>query len=253
MANGSLAGRVAIVTGAASGIGKAVALRLARDGARVVAVDLNGEGLAATLSEIRGAGGTATSVATDLSQAESSDAVVAEAVTAHGGLNIVANMHGLSDFSDTKILTTPVEVFQRTWEVNTKAIFLLCKRAIPEMQKAGGGSIVNMSSGAALGGSGGVAYTASKGALNALTRAIAYQHAADLIRCNNVCPGPIDTPMMHRSFEKLGMTNLPIAPGRIPRIGQAEEVAALVAFLASDEASFITAATYTIDGGATGH
>ena len=253
MADGRLAGRVAIVTGAASGIGKAVATRLAREGARVVAVDVNEAGLAATVAEIRGAGGTASSVAADLALAETAETVVSEAVTTHGGLNIVANMHGLSDFSDTKILTTPVEVFQRTWEVNTKAIFLLCKRAIPELQKAGGGSIINMSSGAALGGSGGVAYTASKGALNALTRAIAYQHAADRIRCNNVCPGPIDTPMMHRSFEKLGMTNLPIAPGRIPRIGEAEEVAALVAFLASDESSFITAATYTIDGGATGH
>lgn len=253
MADGRLAGRVAIVTGAASGIGKAVATRLAREGARVVAVDVNEAGLAATVAEIRGAGGTASSVAADLALAETAETVVSEAVTTHGGLNIVANMHGLSDFSDTKILTTPVEVFQRTWEVNTKAIFLLCKRAIPELQKAGGGSIINMSSGAALGGSGGVAYTASKGALNALTRAIAYQHATDRIRCNNVCPGPIDTPMMHRSFEKLGMTNLPIAPGRIPRIGEAEEVAALVAFLASDESSFITAATYTIDGGATGH
>ena len=253
MADGTLTGRVAIVTGAASGIGKAVALRLARQGAMVVAVDMNGDGLSSTLSEIRGGGGTASSVTADLSLSETADAVVGEAIGTHGGLNIVANMHGLSDFTDTKILTTSVEVFQRTWEVNTKAIFLLCKRAIPEMQKAGGGSIINMSSGAALGGSGGVAYTASKGALNALTRAIAYQHAADLIRCNSICPGPIDTPMMHRSFQKLGMTNLPIAPGRIPRIGQAEEVAALVAFLASDEASFITAATYTIDGGATGH
>jgi NAD(P)-dependent dehydrogenase (short-subunit alcohol dehydrogenase family) len=178
---------------------------------------------------------------------------VAETVKAFGGLNIVANMHGISDFSDTKILTVSEDVFTRTWEVNTKAIFLLCKQAIPEMQKAGAGSIINMSSGAALGGGGGTAYTASKGALNALTRAIAYQHAADNIRCNAICPGPIDTPMMHSSFKKLGMTDLPIAPGRIPRIGRPEEVAALVAFLASDEAGFITAATYTIDGGASGH
>lgn len=253
MAEGRLTGKTAIVTGAASGIGRATAARLAAEGACVLAVDQNEGGLAATVEEIAAAGGTARPAAGDLSSHEVCKAVVSAVVSAFGGLHIVANMHGMSDFTDTKILTVTEDVFTRTWEVNAKAIFLLCKEAIPHLQRAGGGSIINMSSGAALGGSGGVAYTASKGALNALTRAIAYQHAADNIRCNCVCPGPIDTPMMHRSFEKLGLTNLPIAPGRVPRIGRPEEVAALVAFLASDESQFITAATYTIDGGATGH
>ena len=253
MAENRLAGKVAIVTGAASGIGRATALRLAAEGAAVVAVDVNNEGLKNTVAEIENGGGKAVAVAVDISQAKKCADVVEAAVNNFGGVNILANMHGISDFTDTKILTTSEEVFQRTWEVNTKALFLLCKAAIPEMQKAGSGSIVNMSSGAALAGSGGTAYTASKGGVNALTRAVAYQHAAENIRCNCVCPGAIDTPMMHRSFEKLGMTNLPIAPGRIPRIGQPEEVAGLVAFLASDEAAYITAATYTIDGGSTGH
>ncbi|MGH2609693.1 MAG: SDR family NAD(P)-dependent oxidoreductase [Tepidiformaceae bacterium] len=248
-----LRGKTAIVTGGASGIGRATAIRLASEGACVLAVDLNSDGLAATESTIREGGGTVKTVTGDVSKAEDCKRIVKDAVAAFGGVNILANTHGISDFTDTKILSLSEEVFTRTWEVNTKAIFLLCKEALPEMQKAGSGSIVNMSSGAALGGGGGTAYTASKGALNALTRAIANQHAADNIRCNVICPGPIDTPMMHRSFEKLGMTNLPIAPGRIPRIGQPEEVAALVAFLASDEAAFITAATYTIDGGASGH
>ncbi len=248
-----LRGKTAIVTGGASGIGRATAIRLASEGASVLAVDLNSDGLAATESTIREGGGTVKTVTGDVSKAEDCKRIVKDAVAAFGGVNILANTHGISDFTDTKILSLSEEVFTRTWEVNTKAIFLLCKEALPEMQKAGSGSIVNMSSGAALGGGGGTAYTASKGALNALTRAIANQHAADNIRCNVICPGPIDTPMMHRSFEKLGMTNLPIAPGRIPRIGQPEEVAALVAFLASDEAAFITAATYTIDGGASGH
>ncbi len=248
-----LVGKTAIVTGAASGIGKATALRMAAEGANVVAVDLNAEGLGATAQEVAAASGRAAIVPADVSQHSDCKTVVAKAVSEFGGVNILANMHGISDFTDTKLLTLTEEVFTRTWEVNTKAIFLLCKEAIPEMQKAGAGSIINMSSGAALGGGGGTAYTASKGALNALTRAIANQHAADNIRCNAICPGPIDTPMMHRSFEKLGLTNLPIAPGRIPRIGRPEEVAALVAFLASDEAAFITAATYTIDGGASGH
>ena len=247
-----LAGRVAIVTGAASGIGRAVAQRFAAEGARVVAVDLNGEGLEETRRCTSGEGAIRATVA-DVSRQSECRRIVEEACSAFGALNIVANMHGISDFTDTNILAVSEEVFQRTWEVNTKALFLLCKEAIPALQAAGGGAIINMSSGAALGGSGGTAYTASKGAVNALTRAIAYQFAKDNIRCNAVCPGPIDTPMMHRSFAKLGMTNLPIAPGRIPRIGQPEEVAALVAFLASDESGFITAATYTVDGGATGH
>jgi NAD(P)-dependent dehydrogenase (short-subunit alcohol dehydrogenase family) len=253
MADQRLSGKVAIVTGAASGIGKATAVRLAAEGAKVVAVDVNAVGLDETVAEITKANGAARAVAGDISRHDVCKRVIQEAVSAYGGVNILANTHGISDFTDTKLLTVSEEVFTRTWEVNTKAIFLLCKEAIPEMQKAGGGSIVNMSSGAALSGAGGTAYTASKGALNALTRAIAYQHAAEYIRCNVICPGAIDTPMMHRSFQKLGMTNLPIAPGRIPRIGQPEEVAALVAFLASDEAAYITAATYTIDGGASGH
>lgn len=248
-----LAGKVAIVTGAASGIGRAVVLRFVAEGARVLAVDVNAEGLEATARETGAGRDTVLTLAADVSQAAECQRVVDKAVSAFGRLDILANMHGISEMSDTNILAVSEEVFQRTWEVNTRAIFLLCKAAIPELQKVGGGSIINMSSGAALGGSGGTAYTASKGAVNALTRAIAYQFAKDYIRCNCVCPGPIDTPMMHRSFQKLGLTDLPIPPGRIPRIGRPEEVAALVAFLASDESAFITAATYTIDGGASGH
>jgi NAD(P)-dependent dehydrogenase (short-subunit alcohol dehydrogenase family) len=253
MAAERLAGKVAIVTGAGSGIGRAVTQRFVAEGARVVGVDVNGAGMEETVAQLNGAGTGVRRVVADISKHEECRRVVQEAVSAFGGLNILANMHGISDFSDTNILAVTEEVFQRTWEVNVKALFLLAKEALPELEKAGAGSIVNMSSGAALGGSGGTAYTASKGGVNALTRAIAYQFAAKNIRCNCVCPGPIDTPMMHRSFEKLGMTNLPIAPGRVPRIGRPEEVAALVAFLASDESAFITAATYTIDGGSSGH
>ncbi len=248
-----LAGKVAIVTGAASGIGRAVSLRLLAEGARMMAVDQNAEGLAETVAAAESGDERLRTVTADVSRADDCGRIVEATLAAFGGVHILANMHGISEFSDTNILAVSEEVFQRTWEVNTKALFLLCKAAIPEMQKAGAGSIVNMSSGAALGGGGGTAYTASKGAVNALTRAIANQFAKENIRCNAVCPGPVDTPMMHRSFAKLGMTNLPIPPNRIPRIGRPEEVAALVAFLASDESAFITAATYTIDGGASGH
>lgn len=253
MAEGRLAGKAAIVTGGASGIGRAVAQRFVAEGARVLAVDVNGAGLEETIGLVKGAGGVLHGAVADVSRGDDARAVVAQAVQAFGAVQLLANMHGISEFSDTNILNVSEEVFTRTWEVNVKALFLLCKAALPEIERSGGGAIVNMSSGAVLGGAGGTAYTASKGGVNALTRAIAYQFAAKNIRCNCICPGPIDTPMMHRSFEKLGMTNLPIAPGRVPRIGRPEEVAALVTFLCSDEAAFITAATYTIDGGATGH
>lgn len=253
MPSARMVGKVAIVTGGASGIGRAVAQRFAADGAKVIAVDVNAEGLQQTVRDAGEAGAALHTVTADVSRQADCRRIVDEAVSSFGALHVLATMHGISDSSDTNVLAVSEEIFQRTWEVNTKALFLLSKAAIPEMEKAGSGAIVNMSSGAALGGSGGTAYTASKGGVNALTRAIAYQFAAKNIRCNCVCPGPIDTPMMHRSFEKLGMTNLPIAPGRIPRIGRPDEVAALVTFLASDEAGFITGATYTIDGGATGH
>ncbi len=253
MAEGRLAGKAAIVTGGASGIGRAVAQRFVAEGARVLAVDLNGDGLQETIGLVKASGGVLHGAVADVSRGDDARTVVAQAMQDFGAVHLLANMHGISEFSDTNILNVSEQVFTRTWEVNVKALFLLCKAALPEIERSGGGAIVNMSSGAALGGSGGTAYTASKGGVNALTRAIAYQFAAKNIRCNCVCPGPIDTPMMHRSFEKLGMTNLPIAPGRVPRIGKPEEVAALVTFLCSDEAAFITAATYTIDGGATGH
>ncbi|MEE9276958.1 MAG: SDR family NAD(P)-dependent oxidoreductase [Dehalococcoidia bacterium] len=253
MAEGRLAGKAAIVTGAASGLGKATALRFAQEGARVLGVDVNAAGLEESANASKQQGQSIVTLVADVSNGDECRRVVDEAVSQFGGLQVLANVHGISDMTDTKILEVSEEVFTRTWEVNTKALFLLCKAAIPKLQEAGGGAIINMSSGAALGGGGGTSYTASKGGVNALTRAIAYQHAADLIRCNVICPGPIDTPMMHRSFEKLGLTDLPIAPGRIPRVGQADEVAALVTFLASDEAAFITGATYTIDGGASGH
>ncbi len=248
-----LADKVAVVTGVASGIGRATATRFAQEGAKVIAVDLAEGGLREAVAAIASDGGEATAVVADVSHADDCARIVETATRSYGRLDILANTHGISDMGDTGILNVTEEIFTRTWEVNTKALFLLAKAAIPEMQRAGGGSIVNMSSVGALSGGGGTAYTASKGGVNALTRTIAYRHADDLIRCNCICPGPIDTPMMHRSFEKLGLTDLPIAPGRVPRIGRPEEVAALVTFLASDEAAFITGATYTIDGGASGH
>ena len=165
----------------------------------------------------------------------------------------MANCHGISMLQDTKIVDVSEETFDRTIAVNLRGTFLMCKYGLPHLKQAGGGAIVNLASGAALFGGGGTSYTASKGGVTAITRAIAFQHAANSIRCNSICPGPVDTPMLQISMKKFGMTKFPAPRGTIQRIAQPEEVAYLIMFLASDEAAYITGATYTIDGGATQH
>ncbi len=154
---------------------------------------------------------------------------------------------------DTRIVDVSEETFDGTIAVNLRSIFLLCKYAVPALAQSGGGAIVNLASGAALFGGGGTSYTASKGGVTAITRAVAFQNAAKGIRCNSICPGPVDTPMLQISMKKFGLTKMPSPRGTIPRIAQPEEIAFLVTFLVSDEAAFITGATYTIDGGATQH
>jgi len=165
----------------------------------------------------------------------------------------MAHCHGISLMEDTRIVDVPVVVFDRTIAVNLRSIFLMCKYGVPALKQSGGGAIVNLASAAALVGGGGTSYTASKGGVTAITRAIAFQHAAEGLRCNAICPGPVDTPMLQISMKKLGLTTMTSRPGIMPRIAQPEEVAFLVTFLVSDESSYITGATYTIDGGATQH
>jgi NAD(P)-dependent dehydrogenase (short-subunit alcohol dehydrogenase family) len=247
--------KVAIVTGAASGIGKAVAKCFAGEGAKVVLVDINEPGLEETLAQIRIAAGNdkVFAIRADVSQTIQVSNVVAETIKKHDLLTTVVNAHGISDIRDVGITDLSEEVFDRTIAVNLRALFLMCKFSIPHIRQYGGGSIINIASAAALMGGGGTAYTASKGGVIAMTRAIAFQNAADNLRCNVICPGMVDTPMLHSSFKKLGLDNVPRSPGTIPRIAQPDEVAHLVAFLASDEASYITGATYTIDGGSTLH
>jgi NAD(P)-dependent dehydrogenase (short-subunit alcohol dehydrogenase family) len=145
------------------------------------------------------------------------------------------------------------EVFDRTIAVNLRGIFLLCKYGVPHLKRAGGGAIVNLASTAALRGGGGTSYTASKGGVAAITRAVAFQNAAENIRCNAIYPGPVDTPMLQISMKKLGLKTMTAGPGIVPRIARPEEVAGLISFLVSDEATYITGAAYTIDGGATQH
>lgn len=245
--------KVSLVTGAAGGIGSAIARVFGREGSRVAVVDINEEGLQETMAEVQRQEGEALLLPADVSRSADVQRAVRETVGRFGRLNVLVNAHGISDLRDVRIVDLDEEVFDRTLAVNLRALFLTCKYALPYLKAAGGGTIVNISSAAALWGGGGTAYTASKGGVNALTRAIAYQYAAEGVRCNVICPGPVDTPMLKSSLQKLGRQHLPPAPGTIPRVARPEEVAYLAAFLASDEAAYITGATYTLDGGSTGY
>ncbi|MGO9060926.1 MAG: SDR family NAD(P)-dependent oxidoreductase [Candidatus Binataceae bacterium] len=243
--------KVAIVTGAASGIGRSVAQVFAREGAKVALVDVNEAGLKETLATISGV--EAIALPTDVSRSEDVQRMIGQTVSKFGRLTTLANCHGISLMTDTRIVDVSEETFDRTIAVNLRAIFLTCKYAYPHLKQAGGGAIANLASGAALGGGGGTSYTASKGGVTAISRAVAYQGAADNIRCNSICPGPIDTPMLQTSMKKLGLKTMSTRPGTLQRIGRPEEVAFLITFLVSDESAFITGATYTIDGGASQH
>ncbi len=246
-----LQGKVAIVTGAASGIGRSTAQVFAREGAQLTLVDINEEGLRETLAGLPE--GQAIAAPADVSRSEDVRGVIDKAMSKYGRLTTMANCHGISLMQDTKIVDVTEEVFDRTIAVNLRSIFLLCKYGVPALKQSGGGAIVNLASGAALGGGGGTSYTASKGGVTAITRAVAFQNAAENIRCNSICPGPVDTPMLQISMKKLGLKTMSSRAGTIPRIARPEEVAFLITFLVSDEAQFITGAIHTIDGGATGH
>jgi NAD(P)-dependent dehydrogenase (short-subunit alcohol dehydrogenase family) len=243
--------KVAIVTGAASGIGRATAQVFAREGAQLTLVDINEEGLRETLAGLPE--GQAIAAPADVSRSEDVRGVIDKAMSKYGRLTTMANCHGISLMQDTKIVDVTEEVFDRTIAVNLRSIFLLCKYGVPALKQSGGGAIVNLASGAALGGGGGTSYTASKGGVTAITRAVAFQNAAENIRCNSICPGPVDTPMLQISMKKLGLKTMSSRAGTIPRVARPEEVAFLITFLVSDEAQFITGAIHTIDGGATGH
>jgi NAD(P)-dependent dehydrogenase (short-subunit alcohol dehydrogenase family) len=243
--------KVAIVTGAASGIGRSVAQVFAREGCHLALIDINEAGLNETRAGLSGV--EAIVAPADVSRSADVQRAIGQTLDKYGRLTTMAHCHGISLMEDTRIVDVPEEVFDRTIAVNLRGIFLMCKYGVPALKRSGGGAIVNLASAAALSGGGGTSYTASKGGVTAITRAIAFQHAAEGIRCNSICPGPVDTPMLQISMKKLGLTTMTSRPGTIPRIAQPEEVAYLITFLVSDEAAFITGATYTIDGGMTQH
>src|SRR5437016_10832617 len=242
--------RVAVITGAGSGIGLACVRRLAAEGAKVVAVDIDGETGKAAATETGGI-----FVQADVTDEDQVVAMYDSAVQTFGGLDIAFNNAGISPPEDDSILVTGLDAWRRVQEVNLTSVYLCCKHVIPHMQRAGGGSIINTASFVAVLGSATsqVSYTASKGGVLAMSRELGVQFAREKIRVNALCPGPVNTPLLQELFAKdperaqRRLVHIPMG-----RFGTPEEIAGAVAFLASDDASFITASTFLVDGGITG-
>jgi NAD(P)-dependent dehydrogenase (short-subunit alcohol dehydrogenase family) len=249
-----LAGKVAIVTGAGSGQGRAVALAYAAEGAGVLACDIAGEGAQETVRLCVEAGGRAVAATTDVSDQAQTSAAVTQAEEELGRLDVLYNNAGINPGSggDGGVVDLDLEIWDRVLAVDLTGVMLMCRAAIPAMRRTGGGSIVNVSSvSAGLGGAGN-AYTAAKGGALALTKAIAASYAPD-IRCNAVCPGAIDTPMIEVTLADPAVRAKWEGRTLVGRIGVPEDIAPLAVYLGSDESAFVTGGVFVIDGGHSAH
>ena len=244
---GRLAGRTAVVTGAGSGIGLATVQRFADEGANVVVVDIDWEAGEKAAAE---AGGVF--VQADVTVEEDVARAFAYAYEAYGTIDIAFNNAGISPPDDDSILTTGLDAWRRVQEVNLTSVYLCCREAIGYMRQQGKGSIINTASFVAVMGSATsqISYTASKGGVLALSRELGVQFAREGIRVNALCPGPVNTPLLTELFaadpERAARRLVHVPVGRF---AEPSEIAAAVAFLASDDASFITASTFLVDGG----
>jgi NAD(P)-dependent dehydrogenase (short-subunit alcohol dehydrogenase family) len=245
-----LQGRVAVITGAGSGIGLASVRRLAAEGALVVAVDIDEEAGKAAAAEVRG-----DFLAADVSVEDDVERLYESVVRQHGRVDIAFHNAGISPPEDDSILDTGLDAWQRVQQVNLTSVYLCCKHVIPYMRRQGKGSIINTASFVAVLGAATsqISYTASKGGVLAMSRELGVQFAREGIRVNALCPGPVNTPLLQELFaadpERAARRLVHIPMGRF---AEAEEIAAAVAFLASDDSSFITASSFLVDGGISG-
>jgi NAD(P)-dependent dehydrogenase (short-subunit alcohol dehydrogenase family) len=247
--------KVAIITGAGGGQGRAAALLFGNEGAKIVASDWNAQSGEETAARVRDAGGEAIHIGADVSAAPQVRQLIDGALEAYGRIDVLYNNAGVgysSALSMRDILETPEEDWDRVLAINLKSVFLSCKYAIPEMLKSGGGSVINTSSIAALvGGPDAHAYTAAKGGMISLSRALAVEFGPRNVRVNCICPGVIDTPMVEPVVGPLKDPSRPFRWSPIRRLGTPEDIAYCALYLASDESSFVTGAVFVIDGGLT--
>jgi NAD(P)-dependent dehydrogenase (short-subunit alcohol dehydrogenase family) len=247
---GRLQDRVAVITGAGSGIGLASVRRMAAEGAEIVAVDIDEAAGKAAAAEVDG-----TFVAADVADEDQVRELFGGVAARFGRIDIAFNNAGISPPEDDSILTTGLDAWRRVQEINLTSVYLCCKYVLPHMQAAGKGSIINTASFVAILGAATsqISYTASKGGVLAMSRELGVQFARDGIRVNALCPGPINTPMLQELFaadpERAARRLVHVPMGRF---GEPEEIAAAVAFLASDDSSFITASSFIVDGGISG-
>jgi NAD(P)-dependent dehydrogenase (short-subunit alcohol dehydrogenase family) len=239
--NGRLEGKVCVVTGSASGIGAESARLFAAEGARVVGIDLDAEQAVGTLT-----------IAADVSDEEQVRRALLTAREELGRIDVLMNNAGINPTDDGSVVETTLESWQRVQDVNLRSVFLCCKHGIPHLLEGGGGSIVNVASFVALMGAAVSqgSYTASKGAVLALSRELGVEFADRGIRVNALCPGPVNTPLLKELFAKdperaaKRLVHIPMG-----RFGEPEEIAKSALFLASDDSSFITASAFLVDGG----
>src|SRR5271168_2222997 len=247
---GRLDGKVCVITGAGGGMGRDASILFTEEGAKVCAADVNGAAAEETVAQC--ADGTAFALAVDVADEAQVAAMMGATAERFGGIDVLYNNAGISPDDDASILDTSVEAWQRVQDVNTKGVFLCCKHGIPYLRERGGGSVINVASFVAILGaaSSQISYTASKGAVLAMSRELAVQFARENIRVNSLCPGPVETPLLLNIF---GDNPAALERRRIHwptgRLAKPREIVNGALFLASDESSYMTGSTFLVDGG----